>query len=183
MSLKNRVLAGFTVAVAVGAFAVSGSAQDTTVTGAAGVEKRQKAERGAKREGMHKRGGKAGFRGMRGGMGFRGIELTDAQKEQMNTIREANRQDSSVREEMRSIMQARRAGTITEDQKARAEVLRAQNKQHSETVRIQMEAVLTAEQKAQLETRRQAMQQRMQERMQKMQERRQQRQQTQPSGN
>ncbi|MBA2378896.1 MAG: Spy/CpxP family protein refolding chaperone [Blastocatellia bacterium] len=181
MTLKNKVLAGFTLAAAVGSFAVSGSAQDTTVTGAAGVEKRQKAERGAKREGMHKRGGKAGFRGMRGGMGFRGLELTDAQKEQINTIREANRPDAAVREEMRSIMQARRAGTVTDEQKARAEVLRAQSRQHRETVRVQMEAILTAEQRAQLETRRQEMQQRMQERMQKMQERRQQRQQSTPS--
>lgn len=98
------------------------------VTGFAGAVTAQTTDDGEKKEGRkyERRGGKDGLGkgmrgkgGMRGGgmRGLRGIDLTDAQKEQIRGIMQANRPGESVRDEMRTIMQARRAGTITEDQK------------------------------------------------------------------
>lgn len=179
MSLKKGLFSGAALAIAIGGFAVAGSAQTTTESGDNAV----KTERQSKGWGKGKRGGKRGMRGHRGGMGFRGLELTEAQKVQMNAIRQANQPDAGLREEMKSIMQARRAGTITEDQKLRMESLRSQMKANREVVRLQMEAILTPEQKVQLEARKAEMQQKMQERRQKMQERRIQKEQKQPATN
>ena len=157
------------------------------VTGFAGAAAAQTTDEGGKKEGQkyERRGGKDGFgkgmrgkggmRGMRGGrmLGLRGIDLTDAQKEQIRGIMQANRPDDSVREEMRTIMQARRDGTITEDQKQRAEQLRTQARQRAELVKTQVEAVLTPEQKQQIEQNKLERQQRMQERRQRWEQRRQ----------
>src|SRR5690606_10774708 len=134
MSLKNKLFSTAAVALAVGFVTVSGSAQST---GEAKVDGGKKMERKAgMRAGKGMRG--KGMRGMRGGM-FRGIELNDTQKQQINAIRASNKLDPSIREEMRAIMQARRAGTMTEDQKARIQVLREQRRAHMQNVRMQME--------------------------------------------
>src|SRR5690606_16323566 len=119
MSLKNKLFTTAAVALAVGFVTVSGSAQTP------GEAKADGGKRMERKAGMRAgRGMRAnGMRGMRGGM-FRGVELTETQKQQINAIRASNKLDPSIREEMRAIMQARRAGTITEDQKARAQVLR-----------------------------------------------------------
>lgn len=177
IEVKNMKLRSKLVSLAAGA---------VLVTGFAGAAAAQTTDDGGKKEGQRyeRRGGKDGFgkgmrgkggmRGMRGGAmrGLRGIDLTDAQKEQIRGIMQANRPDESVREEMRTIMQARRDGTITEDQKQRAEQLRAQARQRAELVKTQVEAVLTPEQKQQIEQNRLERQQRMQERRQRWQQRR-----------
>ena len=184
MSLKLKFLSGITLAVAVGAFSVTGFAQDSADTakkdGAAKTERAKRGEHGKK--GKFGRGGQFGKRGFgkggfahRGGE-FRGIELTDAQKEQIKTLRQSFRADRSVMSELREISKARRAGTVTEAQKVRAQEIRAQQKQQAELLKMQIDAVLTAEQKAQIEQNKEQRKVRMQERMQKMQERRQQRQ-------
>jgi Spy/CpxP family protein refolding chaperone len=170
MSLKNKLFSTAAVALAVGFVTVSASAQSTGGTKVEGEKKMErKAGMRAGKLGKGMRGN--GIRGMRGGM-FRGIELTETQKQQINAIRESNKLDTSIREEMRSIMQARRAGTITEDQKARAQVLRQQQQVHMENVRMQMESILTPEQKQQIEAKRAERQQRMEQRLQQMKERR-----------
>ena len=55
------------------------------------------------------------------------------------------------REEMRQLMQKRRAGTLTAQDETRAKELRQQLMQSRQGVRTQMMNVLTAEQKAKLE--------------------------------
>jgi Spy/CpxP family protein refolding chaperone len=121
--------------------------------------------------GEHRKGMRGDKR--RGGrmMGLRGIELTDAQKEQIRVIHEANRPDESTKQELRTIAQAKRDGTITADQKERMKSLRADARQKGEAVRLQIEAILTPEQRQQIEARKLEMQKKMQERRQQRQER------------
>jgi protein CpxP len=150
----------------VSAFAFSAAAQD------------QPAKPGADAKGIFKEKRPGGMRGERmghrgHGFGLRGIDLTDAQKEQIRQIREANKPGQALRDEMKALREARRnGGTITEDQKARLKALRDETQANMKSVHEQILAVLTAEQRAQLDQRRQQMQQRMQERRQKMEQRR-----------
>ena len=169
MSFKAKL---FTGAIAVSAFAFAVSAQDQTVKPsgeAKGIlkEKRHDGMRGI-------RGERMGHRGP--GFGLRGIDLTDAQKEQIRQIHEANKPNQALRDEMKAIQESRRnGGTLTEDQKARMKTLRDEAQAKMKSVHEQVLAVLTAEQRAQLDQRRQQMQQRMQERRQNMEQRREQR--------
>jgi protein CpxP len=174
MSLKTKLFTGVTAVFAAGAFAVAGSAQTTETPKADGTKaeklERKGYKRGGEGKGMH--GGKMGRMG--GGMhGLRGIELTEDQKTAIKAIREANKPDPSIREEMKTIMQARRAGTITEDQKLRAQALREQMKQRAEGIQLQIQNVLTPEQRQQIETNKLEREKRMQERREQRQLRRQ----------
>ena len=93
-------------------------------------------------------------RAMRGGMlrGFRELNLTDQQKQQLRSIRQTQGQGSQAqREEMRQLMQKRRTATLTSQEEARAKELRQQLMQSRQGVRTQLMTVLTAEQKAKLE--------------------------------
>ncbi|MEO7660123.1 MAG: Spy/CpxP family protein refolding chaperone [Pyrinomonadaceae bacterium] len=171
MSLKNKFFSILTVALSVVMFSAFVIAQDTTRPEKA--EKRAKGERGMGRGGFDQKGfeGRRGGRGMREGFrrglhGAKGINLTDAQKEQINAIREANKPDQASFEEMRSLMQAKRAGTLTDEQKARAKSLMEQRKSNAKAVHEQIQNILTAEQKAQIDQKKQEMKSRMQERMQ-----------------
>jgi Spy/CpxP family protein refolding chaperone len=145
--------------VVAGAFAVGVPAQDTGATKKDDVRKADKMERKAfKRE---------GFRGMRGhrgaGFGLRGIDLTDAQKEQLKAIHEANRPDQATMDELKTIKQARRDGTLTDAQKERARAIHESMQQKHEAVRLQIQNILTDEQKQQLEARKLEMQKRREE--------------------
>ena len=170
MSFSTKL---FTGAIAVSAFAFAASAQDQT------------AKPGGEAKGIHKEKRHDGFgRGMRGermghrgaGFGLRGIDLTDAQKEQIRQIHEANKPNQALRDEMKAIRETRKnGGTLTDDQKARIKALRDEAQAKMKSVHDQVLAVLTAEQRAQLDQRRQQLQQRMQERRQNMEQRREQR--------
>lgn len=170
MSLKNKFFSALTVAFALFAFSSFAAAQDNTQTDS---DKQQRREWRGKRDGKGK-----GFR--RGGMGalrgLRELNLTDAQKEQIRTIMEANRPDQATMEEMRTIRQAKRDGTITPEQKERAKALREQSKLKADNVEQQVLAVLTAEQRQQLEAKKAEMKQKWEERRQQREQRRQQRQ-------
>lgn len=144
------------------------SAQDA-VKGAPkdGVEKHEKMHH--ERRGM--RGGKFGRHG--GFPGLRGIELTDAQKEQIRLIHESNKPDGKFMEEMKGIREARKAGTeITPEQKARLKAISEESRAKRESVRQQVLAILTPEQLQKLETlkteREQKMKERMEQRKQRM---------------
>ena len=156
MALRKKLFTTTTLAVALGAFGVFASAQTTETPAADGtkIEKGDRkggkfGKRGGKRGGMRHGGG----HGMRGGMGMlRGIELTDAQKEQIKSIREANKPSEETMALMKSIRETRKAGgTVTEDQKAQLKALRETQKSKMEGVHQQILGVLTAEQKTQLE--------------------------------
>ncbi len=167
MSLRNKLVAG---AFAVSAFAVAGFAQEAkevTKDGEAKVERKAR-----KFEGRGMRGGKFGRHGARmGHRGFFGIELSDAQKEQLRQIREANKPDPAVFTEVRTILQAKRAGTATAEQEARLQTLKAQGKEKAKSVRSQIEAVFTPEQKAQIEQKKQEMKTKMVEMRERFKER------------
>src|SRR5580765_8063422 len=133
MSLKNKLFSVLTIAISMVAFSLFTFAQDdkTTTTTTTAPDKIERHQRDGREFGKGK-GGREGFEGRRGFghdggmMGLRGINLTDAQKAQIKSIREANRPDPAVMTEMRTIMQAKRDGTITADQQARLKVLRQQ---------------------------------------------------------
>lgn len=174
MSLKTRFFSILTVAIAVAAFSTLTLAQDSkTTTPEQGVQKPDKADRkGRMHDGMgkDKRGEKFG----RHGGGFhvlRGIELTDAQKGQIKAIRESNKPDAATIAELKAIHEARKAGTeITPEQKDRMKVLREQSRAKAKSVHEQIQGILTADQKAQIEAKKAEMKQRFDEHRQKRQQ-------------
>lgn len=147
--------------LAFGVFAGAAVAQDTaTPKKEDNVQKQQKFER---RGGRFGRGD--GFHGgmHRGGpMGMlRGIDLTDAQKQQIKAILEANKPDLAAMEQMKTLREARKSGTeLTAEQKAQLKSARQAQRAKMQLVHEQILNVLTAEQKQQLEQRRQEMRQR-----------------------
>lgn len=174
MSLNLRFISTLAVAGAVAAFSTFAGAQDTKAeTPTTAPDKVEKPFKG-RHHGMGKFGGR-GFGGkmhgrhmMRGFM--RGIELTEAQKEKIRSIREANKPDQATMEEMRSLMEAKRSGTLTADQEARMKTFREQRLAKGKAVHEQVMDVLTAEQKAQMEKNKLEMKQRMEQFRQKREE-------------
>ena len=172
MAIRSKIFSSLALAVAIGGFSVLASAQESTTAPAEG----QKVEKGDRKSG--KRGGHHG-RGMKGrrgggkGMGFlRGVELTDAQKEQIRAIREANKPDPADFEQLKAIREARKSGgTVTEEQKAQMKQLREARRAKMGQINQQILAILTPEQKAQLDARKAEMQKRREEFRQKRQER------------
>ena len=171
MSLKRKIISGIISAFAVVTFTGFASAQDTSADKQQNsTQKQEKRER----RGGFGRGDKMGKeRGEgRGGMmrGFRELNLTDAQKQQIHTIMEANKPDKSSFESLRPLMEAKRNGTITAEQQQQLEAFKAQRKQNGEKVRSQILAILTSEQRAQLEKQKEEWKEKRQERKQMRQE-------------
>src|SRR6476469_3628988 len=153
MSLKGRFISVLTLALALSAFGSISYAQQTTPPND-GVQKQGREGRGWRKEGQG-----PGRRG-HGGFGeLRGIDLTDAQKQQIKSILDSNKPDESTMSQMRTLMEAKRNGTITDDQQAQLKALREQGQAKRESIHQQILAVLTAEQRQQIETRHQEMQQ------------------------
>lgn len=152
MLYKNRFFSIITLSVAIVAFSTFASAQETT-----SPDNIQKSE-------------KRGEHGMRGGKrgdmmrGLRGLDLTDAQKEKLRAIREANRPDEATRKEVRSLVQAKRDGTITAEQEERLKALKMQGREKGQAVYQQILAILTPEQRQKLETRQEEMRKKHEER-------------------
>ncbi len=164
MSLNNKMLSFFSAALGVAVLSVGAFAQETTPA----PEKAKKADEAAKAgklagKGFGHRGmGPMGRRGFGPGMALRGINLTDEQKAQIKSIREANKPDAATIAEMKAIHEARKAGQApTEEQKARMQAFRSQQREKAKGVHEQIMNVLTAEQKAQIETRKTEMRERM----------------------
>ncbi len=176
MSLKSRFFTIFTAAAATAAFATFTIAQDSSATTAPEkkAEKRMKGE-GKRMGGKGHFGKRGGMMGMRAGRmgGLRGIELTDVQKEQIKAIREANKPVDNNREAMRTLVKAKRDGTITPEQDAQLTATREAAKARMQNVHAQIQAVLTPEQKAQIEQRKNEMKQKREEFRQNREQRRQ----------
>ena len=81
------------------------------------------------------------------------LNLTDAQQTQIRSIHEAARQRTEAQsDELRRLFETRRGGgQLTAEQQARAEQLRTELRATRESVNQQVLAVLTAEQRTQLE--------------------------------
>lgn len=166
MAISKKFFSIFTLAVSVGAFSVIASAQ---VTAPAPKEVDKKVEK-MDRKGFGRHGGKFGrMGGMHRGMGLFGVTLTDAQKEQIKAIHEANKPSQETMELRRSLMEARRAGTLTDAQKEQMKQLREEQRSKMKSVHGQVLAILTPEQKAQIEAKRIEMKQLRKERRQRMQ--------------
>lgn len=179
MSSKVRFIAVLSVVLGITVFTTASFAQDdktktTTPSTTDQVRKGRPGPFGPGQNGpmgprgrmmgpMGKFGGPGAFGRGRMGAGFRGITLTDAQKEQIKSIREANKPDKAVGEELRAIMQARRDGTITDAQKARVKELHEQAGAKAKSVHEQILNVLTADQRATIEKQHQEMKQRREE--------------------
>ena len=167
MSLKNRFFSLLTVALSVAAFSTFTMAQDSTGTAPA-PQKSDRHMRGEGR-GMGKGGHHGGMRG-HGMYMLQAANLTDAQKEQVRAIHEANKPDAAVMEEMKTLRAAKHAGTLTADQQARLTVLKQQQHEKMQSVHEQVMNILTPEQKAAVEAKKAEMKQRRQERRQNRQE-------------
>jgi protein CpxP len=154
MSFKFKFISALTVAGAIAVFSGASLAQDTNTTPATG----DKAERHHRGDGEGRRGpgGRDGMRDERD-RGFmerglmKGVNLTDAQKAQIKQIREANKPDPAQFEQIRTLMKARRDGTITADQEAQLKTFHEAQRAKGDSVRQQIEAIFTPDQKAQVE--------------------------------
>ena len=175
MSFKRKLISGIVSAFAVVSFTTFAAAQDSS-SSSDSQNSTQKQERRERRNGWGKRNGGGKFgKGMRRGFGMRGLRqlnLTDAQKEQVRSIMQANRPDKAQFEAIRPLIEAKRNGTITEDQKAQLKAFRQERKQKGEQIRSQILNVLTAEQRTQLEQLEAERKQRRELRKQQRQERR-----------
>ena len=163
MSLKNKFFSILTVALGVVVFSTFTMAQDTTTAApdAAKAEKRARGERGFGKHNSDRMGHHGGMMG-----GLHGLNLTDPQKEQVKSIMQANRPGADVMEEVRTLRTAKRDGTITADQQARLTALKTQAKEKGRSIHAQIQAILTPEQKAQMEQKKQEMKQRFEQRRQ-----------------
>ena len=172
MSLINKLFSILTVAVAVFAFSTFTLAQeDKAATPAPDKEKAEKHWKGEGR-GMHKGEGKE-FGHSHGGMMrmMHELNLTEAQKTQMHSIMEANKPDKATMEEMHTLAMAKHDGTITAEQQTRLDTLKEQAKAKAKSVHEQVQAILTPEQKAQIEQKKLEMKQRKEEHRQQREQR------------
>lgn len=155
MSFKRKLISAAASGLAALAFTTFVSAQD--------INTNKEDNSVQKQEMRERRGGKRGFGGkeMRGGKhdgekkmlrGLGRLNLTDAQKEQVRGISENFRTSTQPqREELRVLAMKKRDGIITDEEQARAKGLKTQLKASGEQMRDSILAILTAEQKAQLE--------------------------------
>ena len=154
MSLKRKIISGIISTFAVVSFTTFVSAQNTSTT----TQQQDSTDQQQQRERRERRGGgnrnDFGRERRGGGSMMRGLErlnLTDAQKEQIRVIMEANRPEPNAFETIRPLMEAKRNGTITAEQEKTLQAFHEQMKQKHEQVKTQVLAVLTDEQRTQLE--------------------------------
>jgi protein CpxP len=158
---KRMVIAAALIAALAGGYAVAGAQ--------------------GPRGGPGMRGGPGVMRGPVGDLGLRGVELTDAQREQVRAIMESHREAfADLRNKLdaaqRAFADAARAGAVDEagirtqstavaNAMADEAILRAR-------VRTEVHALLTAEQQQQLKDREAQMQKRLQQRQEQFKQRR-----------
>lgn len=177
----------FSAAALIAAFSTFTFAQETKTDAPKADKAQRQVQPGRKFGRMGKMGrmgrmGRMGHMGHMGKMGrmmmhkggaFKGLNLTDAQKEQIKAIREANRPDKALLDEIRTIHQSRKAGTdLTAEQKARINTIRDQMRTRAQNAHDQIQNVLTADQRAEVAKRRAEMQTRREEMRKMFEERR-----------
>ncbi len=167
MSLKRKFISAITLALATVAFTTFVAAQDTN-----------KQEDSMQQEKFERRGGKRGFgrKGMRDGkhggdkMLMRSLgqlNLSDAQEKQTRVIFENFKNSTGTqREEMRGLAMKKRDGIITAEESARFKEIKTQLKASGEQMHNSVLAILTAEQRIQLDQIKEEMNQKRMERRQ-----------------
>ena len=163
MSFKRKLISVAASGLAAIAFTTFVSAQDTTTN--------TENDSMQKQEMRQRRGGKRGGfgKGMRGGKrhlmrSLEKLNLSDAQKAQVKTIADNFKASTQTqREELRSLGMKKRDGIISADEQARFKEIRTQMKTSGEQMRASVLAVLTAEQKAQLDQMKEEMKKRREE--------------------
>ena len=166
--MKFKFASFFAASIAVLAFSAISFAQDTkpsqTVQPPPPLER--DAGRFDKAGKMHGRHGE----GHEGGMlrAFSELNLSDAQKQQVNSIIETNKVSTQAqRDELKQLMIARRSGTVlTPEQDTRAQELGSQLRESNKQMHSSLMAILTPEQQQQLRQKHEEMRQKMQERRQ-----------------
>jgi Spy/CpxP family protein refolding chaperone len=135
------------------------------------IERRQRHRERVDREGL----GKDRGMGRRGGAGrlMRDLNLSEEQRQQARAIMQRRLESTKAqREELFRLREKRIAGTFSADDEARAQALHQEIRLAMEGVRTEMQSVLTAEQKAQLEKlkteRKEGREQRIKERMERL---------------
>jgi protein CpxP len=170
MSLKNKFFSFLTVIMSVALFTTFTMAQDNKEA-APNTEKSMKGEgRGMGKGKFHGKGHHRGMRGHGMKMMMEAANLTDAQKLQIQSIREANKPDAATMEEMKTLRAAKRTGTLTADQQSRMTALKLARQEKMRSVHEQIQNVLTPEQKAAIEAKKAEWKQKRQERRQKRQQ-------------
>lgn len=153
MSFKHKFISAAATGFAVISFsAFVASAQTEQTNQPQQQDSAQKQEKRERREGFG--GGEHRHHG--GGMGMRELaqlNLTDTQKQQIHAVMEANHKNGNGADfqEMRSIMQAKKDGTITPEQEQKLKAFKKQMRANMEQTHQQILAILTAEQRVQLE--------------------------------
>jgi len=162
MSFKHKFISTITLAFAVGTFTTFVAAQDSSTNNQQDSPKKERKFERRGGEGKHggkgMRGGKHGDRMLMGAL--RRLNLSDAQKEQVKTIHESNKPNQAQREEMRGLAQKKRDGSITEQELTRLKETKTQLKASAGQTRNAVLAVLTAEQRTQLDQMKQEMRER-----------------------
>ncbi len=169
MSFKRRFISTVTLALAVAGFTTFVAAQEAPKQD----DSMQKQEQ---REGR-RFGGKRGGKGMRGGKHGGGdrmlmrslgkLNLSDAQKEQTRSVFETFKTSTGTqREEMRGLAMKKRDGIITADEQNRLKEIKTQMRASGEQMHNSILAILTAEQRTQLDQIKEEMKQKRMERRQ-----------------
>ena len=168
MLFRSKFLSILALFAAFAMFSMNAAAQDDSGQPAKdGTAVPQKPD--GKRFGRRPHGeGFRGERGGRGGMmrGMRGVNLTDAQKEQIRSVRESSKPDQATMQEMKTLRDAKRNGTLTPEQQQRMKALHQQTRAQGESVHKQIMAILTPEQLQQIEQNKQEMKKKFEERRQ-----------------
>ncbi len=168
MSLKQKFISTATLAIALGAFGTFASAQETPATDTLNP-KAERMERGGRGYGRDRgmRGGKhgGGDRMMMHSLGK--LNLTESQKTQIKTVFENNRtQNQPQMEEFRGLAMKKRDGIITADEQIRLKELKSQMKASNAQMQDSILAILTPEQRPQLEAMKEEKREQMKERRQ-----------------
>lgn len=165
--MKNRLFSLLSMSVLTTAFAVAAQAQEVKQDPPTPPSPEKRTDKPF-RKGF---GGPEGFRRgrmhgrrMAGIRAFRGLNLSEEQRQQIRSIMQANRPSPEQLERVRLLIAAKRNGTITPEQQEELRQIRESAKERARSVHTQIQAILTEEQRAEIERRKQEMRERMKNR-------------------
>ncbi len=148
MSLRTKLFASIGLSLSL---ATAGAAQQPQGVPAPGESGRESVERMERKQ----RGPQGEHRGAHGPALFRlegELALTEVQKEQLKAIHTRHFEATkSLREELFTLREKRRAGTLTEQDGARATTLHQEIRASMEAVKNEVEGILTPAQRARVE--------------------------------